>query len=258
MPNSPKHIVITGASSGLGAALARHYAAPGVVLGLTGRDAGRLEQVAADCRAQGASVAVAVLDITDPEAVADWITAFSQQYPIDLCIANAGISAGTGGGDETMAQVKRIFDVNITGVLHTVHPALEHMRRKGSGQIAIISSIAGWIGLPGAPAYGASKGAVRIYGQALRGLYASYGVKVSVVCPGFIKTPMTDVNGFPMPFIMEPAKAAHCISDGLAANKGLIAFPWQQFAMVRLLSMLPDWFVIWFGKRLPAKPVEPV
>lgn len=258
MSNSPKHIVITGASSGLGAALACLYAAPGIVLGLSGRDSGRLEQVTAACQAKGAQTVIGILDITDAEAVADWIADFASQYPIDLCIANAGISAGTGGGDETMAQVKRIFDVNINGVLHTIHPALDHMRRKGSGQIAIISSIAGWIGLPGAPAYGASKGAVRIYGQALRGLYAPYGIKVNVICPGFIKTPMTDVNGFPMPFIMEPDQAAQCIKDGLAADKGLIAFPWQQFALVRLLSMLPDWFVVWFGKRLPAKPVEPV
>lgn len=258
MSNTPKNILITGASSGLGAALAKAYATPGTVIGLTGRDAGRLEQVASVCRANGATVAVAVLDITDADAVADWVTAFNNAYPVDLCIANAGISAGTGGGDETMAQVKRIFDVNITGVLHTIHPTIDLMRRNGSGQIAIISSIAGWVGLPGAPAYGASKGAVRIYGQALRGLHAPHGIKINVVCPGFIRTPMTDVNTFPMPFLMEPDQAAHHIQQGLAANKGLIAFPWPQFAVVRLLSMLPDWFVIWFGKRLPAKPVETI
>ena len=256
MSHSVKNIVITGASSGLGAALAQAYAAPGIVLGLMGRNQQRLDQVAQTCRAQGAHVVTGLIDIVDETAIAAWVAEFDAQYPIDLCIANAGISAGTGGGDESLQQVKKMVDVNINGVLNIIHPVLDHMRTRKNGQVAMISSIAGWIGLPGAPAYGMSKAAVRVYGQGLRGLYESHGIQINVVCPGFIKTPMTDVNGFAMPFIMQADKAAQKIRQGLACNKGLIAFPWQQFMIVRLLSMLPDRFVVWFGKHLPAKPAD--
>ncbi len=247
-------IVITGASSGLGLALAMQYAAPGITLGLLGRNTERLDQIAQQCRNKGAAVEIAVVDITDADAMAVWLTGFDEQHPIDTCIANAGVSAGTAGGEETLSQVKHIMDVNVSGVLHTIHPVLDRMRQRKSGQIALISSMAGWVGLPGAPAYGMSKAAIRIYGQALRSLYAPQGIKVNVVCPGFIKTPMTDINPFPMPFMMDADQAAKIICEGLKRNKGLIVFPWQKFIIVRLLSMLPDIFVTWFGRRLPGKP----
>ena len=162
MPNRtpvapPRHIVITGASSGLGAALVRHYAASGIVLGLLGRNAERLEEVANQCRAAGADVSIGVIDVTQDHAVHDWMAAFDRVHPIDLCIANAGVSAGTGGGEESLKQVQHIFRVNVDGVLNTIHPVLQAMQQRGRGQVAIISSMAGWVGLPGAPAYGASK-----------------------------------------------------------------------------------------------------
>ncbi|HEY1097125.1 MAG TPA: SDR family NAD(P)-dependent oxidoreductase [Alphaproteobacteria bacterium] len=251
---NPQNIVITGASSGLGAALANLYAMQGVTLGLLGRHAERLENVANQCRAQGANVVIGAIDVTDTELMTSWLNAFDDLHPIDLCIANAGISAGTGGGEETLNQVKKIFQANVDGSLNTIHPVLDRMQKRNQGQVAIISSMAGWVGLPGAPAYGASKGAMRIYGQALRGLYRDKNIAINVVCPGFIKTPMTDVNPFPMPFMLTPFEAASIIRNDLMKNKGMIAFPWQKFIIVRLLSMLPDAIVTWFGRRLPAKP----
>ena len=169
----PKHILITGASSGLGAELARTYAGPGMTLALTGRDTARLEAVAEQCRAQGATVETAVLDVTDAAALEGWMLARDDALPIDLAIANAGISAGTGGDTEPVEQVRRIFAVNVDGVMNTVLPLIPRMQARRRGQIALMASLAGFRGFPGAPAYCGSKAAVKIYGEGLRGVLAA-------------------------------------------------------------------------------------
>ncbi|MDM7946880.1 MAG: SDR family NAD(P)-dependent oxidoreductase [Oceanibaculum nanhaiense] len=252
----PKHILITGASSGLGAELARTYAAPGVTLALTGRDAARLEAVAEQCRAQGASVEAAVLDVTDAAALAGWMLARDDVLPIDLAIANAGISAGTGGDTEPVEQVRRIFAVNVDGVMNTVLPLIPRMQARRRGQIALMASMAGFRGFPGAPAYCGSKAAVKIYGEGLRGMLAGSGVEVSVVCPGYVRTPMTDRNGFPMPFLMEVGKAARIIRDGLTRNKARIAFPLPILAAVWLLQALSPGLIDPLMRRLPSKSID--
>lgn len=240
---SPRHILITGASSGLGAALARAYAAPRVRLALAARRRDRLEALAADCRAAGAEVAVQPLDVTDKAAARAWVEACAESAPIDLLIANAGISAGTGAGGETEEQARDIFAVNLVGVLNVVHPALDQMRPRKAGQIAIVSSIAGYRGMPGAPAYSASKAAVMAYGEALRGELADEGVAVTVICPGFVKTPMTAVNDFPMPFLMEAERAARIIRRGLARNAALITFPLPMRLAAWWMRVLPSGLV---------------
>lgn len=252
----PKHILITGASSGLGAELARAYAARGVTLALTGRDAARLEAVAEQCRAQGASVEAAVLDVTDAAALEGWMLARDAVLPIDLAIANAGISAGTGGDTEPVEQVRRIFAVNVDGVMNTVLPLIPRMQARRRGQIALMASLAGFRGFPGAPAYCGSKAAVKVYGEGLRGVLAGSGVEVSVICPGYVRTPMTDRNGFPMPFLMEADKAARLIRDRLARNKARIAFPWPMLAAVWLLQALPPGFIDPLMRLLPSKSVD--
>lgn len=252
--DSLRGVLITGASSGLGAALALVYAQEGAVLFLAGRQEARLADVADRARAQGAQVYETILDVTEAEATERWIEACDAIAPLDLVIANAGISAGTGGGEETPAQVRAIFGVNLHGVLNTVLPASRLMKARGAGQIAIMSSLAGFVGIAGAPAYGASKAAVRIYGEALRGELAPHGVKVNVICPGFIKTPMTDVNPFPMPFLMDAQKAARIIRRGLARNLPRIAFPWPMAAVVFLLTLMPVRLRETLLRRLPRKP----
>ena len=228
-------ILITGASSGIGAALARHYAAPGVRLVLQGRDAARLETVAADCRAHGAEVENAIFDVTDRAAAAAAIGQADAARPLDLVIANAGIGSGTGDGqDATLA----IFETNVGGVLNTLYPALAPMRARGRGTIALMSSLASFRGLPGGAAYGASKAAVRILGEGLRGEVLKDGVRISVITPGYVVSPMTDRNDHAMPFLMPTHRAAAIIARGLARGRARIGFPRPMLWTVLLASIM--------------------
>jgi short-subunit dehydrogenase len=246
-------ILITGASSGIGAALARAYAGKGLLLALGGRDAGRLEAIAGHCRLAGAEVVSGTIDVTDRRAMADWIAAVEALAPLGLVIANAGISGGGGEARADMDQTRRMFSVNVEGMLNTVEPALAPMLARRRGQIALMSSLAGFRGMPSAPAYCASKAAVRIYGEALRARLRGSGVSVSVVCPGFVRTPLTARNPFPMPQLMEPERAAARIRAGLERKRPQIAFPWPSFLAVRLLAALPAGLADRWLARLPAK-----
>lgn len=254
---SPKVIAITGASSGLGAALARHYAAPGVTLYLQGRHAERLQAVAQDCMLLDALVHAEILDVRDATAMERWLNASDANSPIDLLIANAGISAGLGGGNEPAEQAREVFSINIDGVVNTISPLLPRMIARKKGQIALISSLAGIRGLPSSPAYSGSKGWVRVYGEGLRGWLARSGVQVSVICPGFIKTPMTDINPYHMPFIMPADKAAAKIARALARSKGFYAFPKALYLPLFWLSLLPACISDRLFSALPDKPSLP-
>ncbi|MGF7205780.1 short-subunit dehydrogenase [Skermanella aerolata] len=235
----PKTILITGASSGIGEAMAEAYAGPGVTLVLTGRDRDRLDVVAARCTERGADVRAATVDVADRAAMADWLALVDRATPVDLCIANAGISGGTGGRGESEEQARRILAVNVDGVLNTIHPLIGPMTARGRGQLALVSSLAGFRGYPGAPAYCASKAAVRSYGESLRLDLRPAGIEVSVICPGFVKSRITDRNRFPMPFLMNADRAASIIKRGLERNRGRIAFPLPTYLMAWLVAVLP-------------------
>ncbi|MFM7343811.1 MAG: SDR family NAD(P)-dependent oxidoreductase [Tagaea sp.] len=232
-------VLITGGSSGLGEAMALALARPGIFLALTGRDAGRLESVAAACRAKGAEVDATAIDVTDARGLASLIARLDAHRPLDLAIANAGVSAGTGKGDESPEQTAHLMAVNVQGVIDTVRPTLAAMGPRGHGQIAIMSSLAGFRGFPGAPTYCASKAFVRVWGEALRGDWAKRGIKINVICPGFVRSRMTARNNFRMPFLMDADRAAKIMLDGLARDKPRIAYPWQMYATTRLLAALP-------------------
>lgn len=248
-----KSILITGASSGIGAALAKIYAEDGAHLFLQGRNKERLELCADECRKAGAIVDAQIIDVTQQPEMENWIHKADDAAPLDLVIANAGISKGTSADGNFASTTQNVFDVNVAGVWHTIHPAVSRMRPRRRGQIAIMSSIAGFRGLPTAAAYSASKMAVRGYGEALRGLLHADNIGVSVICPGYVRSPMTDKNKFPMPFIMDAERAAHIIRKGLANNKGRIAFPFPMYAVVWLLGALPPALTDPFLRKLPSK-----
>lgn len=251
----PKSILITGASSGIGRALALSYAAQDVHLTLIGRDLTRLDAVAKACEMKGAAVRSATIDVTDQAFMADWLVTVDRLTPIDLVIANAGISGGTSGltAAESETQVRRIFAVNLDGVLNTIGPLLPRMTKRGRGQIALMSSLAAFKAFPGAPAYCAAKAAVRFYGEGLRGVMKASGVNVSVICPGHVRSPMTEANDFRMPFLMDTDKAARLIMRRLAKGQGRIAFPFLAYVGAWLLGCLPTWATDPFLARAPRK-----
>ncbi|MBX6322161.1 MAG: SDR family NAD(P)-dependent oxidoreductase [Rhodospirillaceae bacterium] len=253
MEAKPPSILITGASSGIGAALALHYAGPGVVLALSGRDGRRLDEVSAACRSRGAIVRPRLVDVTDRKATAVWVGESDEADPLDLVIANAGVSAGTARESESEEQVRWIFAVNVDGVLNTVLPVIPRMQARRRGQLALMSSLASFRGFPGAPAYSASKAAVRVWGEGLRGDLAGHGIRVSVICPGFVVSRMTAANDFHMPMLMAAERAAAIIARGLAADRARISFPWPMAAGAWLLGALPPGWTDGLLARLPRK-----
>jgi short-subunit dehydrogenase len=238
----PRAVVITGASSGIGEALAVRFARNGAVLGLIGRDRERIDRVAERCRTGGADVRSALFDVRDAAPLAAWLAEFDRGSPIDLLVANAGVYTGVPGADqlEDAGAAVSLMQINVLGVLNTVQPVLPLMLVRGRGRIAIVSSIAGLAALPDAPAYSASKAAVLRYGLALRDAVYHTGVRVNVVCPGYITSPMSRrVKGW-KPLEMSADAAAERIANGLARDRPLNAFPWPLALVTRLSLLLPD------------------
>jgi len=253
-----KSVFITGASRGLGAALAKAYAAPGIMLHLTARNPKDLAATAETCRKLGATVQCFTANVTDRSAIESVIAAAHAHAPLDLVIANAGISGGTAHGTEGVDQILAIFAVNLTGVIYTVTAALPLLlgkvpNRKWRGQIVIIGSLAGLRGMPGAPAYSASKAAVKTWGDALRIYLKPRGIAVTVVLPGFVKTAMTSHNEFSMPFLMNVDVAAALIKQRLCKAPAVIAFPWPMKIAAQLLSIMPHVLADWLLGKMPRK-----
>jgi short-subunit dehydrogenase len=246
----PQRIIITGASSGIGKALARRYARQGASLGLLGRNKERLEGVAKECRALGAEVSTGAIDIRNRAEIMQWISDFDRVVPVDLVIANAGIMEGTrpGGQIEPPDAAYALMETNVLGLLNTVQPLLPAMMARGRGQIALIGSIAGFVPLADAPSYCASKSAVLSYGLSLRDLLRPYGIGVSVICPGYISTPMMQRENGPKPFVMPAEKAADIIARGIDRNKATVVLPRFFGAITRISGMLPESVRRWSSK----------
>lgn len=232
-----KSILITGASSGIGQSLAEFYAAPGVTLMLTGRDEKRLHEVRDHCEAKGATVVTKAIDVTDEAAMGAWLLEMDGAYPMDLLIANAGISPGLSALD--MKIYKQVFDINLNGVLNTVLPIAQRMLERKRGHVAVVSSMTAYRGFPSSASYCASKSALKSLCETWRIDWAPGNVTVSEICPGFVETRLTAKNSFKMPFLMKPEGAASHIAKGLEKKKAVIAFPWQIFLFMRMLQCLP-------------------
>lgn len=247
-----KNILITGASSGIGEALALHYAQDGAKnLFICGRNAERLNKVKERCEKFGAKVYLEILNVSEREKVLAWIENCEKIAPLNIVFANAGVSTG----EETPQNIFNTFDINVGGTINTITPVTEIFKKRSDDNktIVITSSIAGYHGLPACPSYSASKACLKAYGEALRGSLAEYNIKVCVVCPGFVKSRITDKNTCPMPFFMQADKAAEIIAQRVEKNVGLIAFPWPMRLAVWVLSILPNAISDFIYARLPHK-----
>jgi NADP-dependent 3-hydroxy acid dehydrogenase YdfG len=238
-------ILITGAAGAIGSALSKAYAAPGVHLFLGDIAAEPLESLASQCCALEAQAHTTVVDVTRREDMAAWITRCHHLRPLDLIIALAGISRGTYSREETPEEIRSVYAVNLIGMLNTIEPAIPLFRLRGRGQIALMSSFAGSRGFPVAPSYCATKAAIQVYGEGIRSRLQRENIVVSVIKPGFVKSPMTDANPYYMPFRVSTDRAARIIKNGLAKHKARISFPWPFAVGEFFLSLLPPSWVDW-------------
>ena len=238
---SPSSVLITGATGGIGSALAEAYAAPGIELVLHGRDEALLAALASRCRALGAGVRCGIVDLRDRVALKNWLTEVSAQIPLDLVIVNAGVNTNIGAdrAGERWEAIEALLEVNLMAALATIDAVLPAMRARRCGQIALVSSLAAWYGLPITPSYCASKAALKAYGEAIRGWLAPEGVQVNVVMPGFVESRMCREFPGPKPFLWSAARAAQFIKRGLEKDRPRISFPFPLNLGSWLLAVLP-------------------
>lgn len=251
--DKPPRVIITGASSGVGLALAQHYAKQGAVLGLIARRAAALEQLAA--RLDG-EITVYALDVRDAGALQHAAVDFISRHGCpDIVIASAGVSVGTlTEHAEDIATFQEVMDSNVAGMMKTFQPFVAAMRAAGRGALVGIASVAGYRGLPGAAAYSASKAAVIAYLESLRVELRASGVQVITICPGYIATPMTAHNPYPMPFIMSADDAARRIATIIDRGASFAVIPWQMALVARLLRAMPNWLYDRIFAGAPHKP----
>jgi len=246
-------VFITGASSGIGEALAREYARRGAALGIVARRRGRLEALTAEL---GSDAACYVADVRDANALRaakdDFCTRFGG---VDVVIANAGVSAGTlTASAEDQEVFQEILDINVVGLFNTFQPFLRGMLEDRAGTLVGIASVAGFRGLPGAGAYSASKAAAITYLESLRVELRGSGVNVVTICPGYIATPMTAKNPYPMPFMLQADEAARRMARAIERRKRRAVIPWQMGLVGAALRAMPAPLYEYLFARAPRKP----
>ena len=248
-----KKIFITGASSGIGESLARHYANQGAQLGLLARRADWLERVAASITPRPEIYACDVRDAQGLTAAADDFMA--KHGTPDIVIANAGVSRGTlTEMREDIPVFQQIFDTNVMGMVNTFHPFVDAMKNQHDGTLVGIASVAGFRGIPGGGAYSASKAATIRYCESLRVELRTAGVAVVTICPGYIRTPMTAVNKFKMPFLIDVDQAVIRFARAIEAKTSFTVIPWTMGIAARVLRLVPNWLYDRVFSRMPRKP----
>lgn len=254
-----RNIVITGASSGIGRALANELASEGVWFLLVGRNKKRLEEAAAGLVAKQAIPSIAAIDVSDAEMLAEEILRFDAKHPVDLVVANAGIARGlsTGCPVEPIHQSSTLIDVNLKGAINTVQPLIAPMMARNSGQIALVSSLAAIRPSGDLPAYSASKAGLLAWGVAIRRRLRQHGITVSIVTPGFVVSPMSDNHNGPQPFRINMDDAAKRIAKGLQKKRTRVAFPWQAAGLLGLENLLPAGLGDWIERRFAADIIDP-
>jgi len=255
-----KVIALTGASGGIGIALAKELARPGRRFLLIARDERKLQILAEDLQALGCEAETAAIDLREDKTVMACLEDFDRRYPMDLLIANAGVTAGLGPGRsrEGDVEIARQIDINYRGAVSTVSAVVDRMRERGGGQIVLVSSLAGLRALPDMPTYSATKAALIAYGHALRGWLKPSGVDVTILCPGFVTTPMSQRHVGAKPFEISAEKAAVIMRRAIEKRRTLHAFPFLLAAGIYLQNLLPprwaDLFVGGFAAEIQADP----
>lgn len=251
------NVFITGASSGIGTALAEHYANLGATLGLVARRGDRLQVLKTKL---DTSVAVYVLDVNDTQALEQAAQDFIQRFGTpDIVIANAGVSAGTlTECKEDIPAFRKIMETNVIGLINTFQPFIAAMSASAintpnAPKLVGIASVAGIRGLPGSGAYSASKAAAINYMESLRVEMRSLNISVITIAPGYIKTPMTDINAFYMPFLMDADVAARKMATAIQNNRRYVVIPWQMGILAKLIQFLPRTVWDWIMSKAPRK-----
>jgi short-subunit dehydrogenase len=249
----PLRVFITGASTGIGQALARYYAGQGATLGLVARRESLLHDLVTTLPGEHACFA---LDVRDATALKTAAEDFMARFGVpDIVIGNAGVSRGTlTEHAEDIDAFKAIMDINVLGLLHTFQPFVQPMIARGEGRLVGIASVAGIRGLPGAGAYSASKAAAISYLESLRVEMLLHGIAVTTIAPGYIRTPMTDVNTYRMPFLMEVDVAAAKFARAIEQRRRFVVIPWQMGIVARLMRLIPTGLWDWLAKDAPHKP----
>jgi len=271
-PKVPRSIVITGASSGIGADLAKHYAQNGVALALIGRNQERLQETVKACEAKGAKVSFLKADVTEQDSLQDFLLKFDAESPVDLIIANAGVTEGTSAtSNDIVAATRTLFGTNVYGTFNTILPLIPKMKERQSGQIALMASITAYTGAPRLTSYAATKAALKIYGEGLRGMLYRDNIFITTICPGYVETSMTDQakkEGVHLIGLVSSKDAIRRITSGLRENEATIVFPTILAYPMWLLSILPPLArdllaksrflgpVAYFGKRGEGKRAE--
>ncbi|MGE8943348.1 SDR family NAD(P)-dependent oxidoreductase [Leptospira interrogans] len=235
------HVAITGASTGIGAALAEQYASPGRRLSLLGRRTASLYDIAGRCEKLGASVDVQQRDVRDADEIALWYLCIERHQPVDVLIVNAGIFDGHGPDDalETPSEARDLVNTNLLGAIHTAQAALPHMMARKRGHIAFVSSLAARLPSADAPTYSASKAGLAAYAEALREFLLDYNVTISTIYPGHVGTAQTELHIGPLPLIISPTDAARRIRRALDRGQTHLAFPRRAAWLVAASRCLP-------------------
>lgn len=254
-------VFITGASSGIGQALAFEYAqryqTEKTFIGLVARRSEHLQKLQQTLQLQAnVQCVIYALDVRDHRALANAAQDFIHQFGApDVVIASAGVSSGTLTEQQAdVAAFQAVMDINVMGLVHTFQPFISSMREAGKGQLVGIASVAGVRGLPGAGAYSASKAAAIAYLESLRVEMLHHNIAVTTIAPGYIRTPMTDINTYSMPFLMDADIAAAKFVSAIEQKRRFVVIPWQMGWVARLMRLIPP--VLWdlLAKNAPHKP----
>jgi short-subunit dehydrogenase len=250
--------IITGASSGIGWSLAKQLAGQGCKVGLVARRLDNLTALAGEIEKAGGIAAYAPADVGERAAIVEAIHTVARQLgPVDLLIANAGVGAPTLISPMNVSDVEKMIRVNVLGVIYSIEAVLPEMLERKKGHIAAVSSMAAYAGLPGEWGYTSSKAAVNNLMDGLRIQLRDKGIAVTTICPGFVKTPMTEVNEFHMPWLLEADDTARRIVWALARKKKVFNFPWQMSVLMWITRRLPDWIVARAMGKYNEKPPFP-